>query len=841
VTHSDTFSAFLLCAEGWSRWAWPLFWQTALVAGVVWALSWLARGRSASFRYGLWMLVLARLVLPPGLSLPTGIMGDIRQPSSHSAGTGFPQRLEAEVSAAPWAKPKGACGPSLGASEGRSSQRTAPGPVPSGSEEFSGADFFSAPARGLPEADSARVSPAAALFSAWIAGCGLFSLLTLWRFVRLRRLVGQARPVQSGALFDLFRRCRERIPVPRGVRCSLWLADVFSSPAVVGILRVRVLLPSRLVSTLTQEELEPLILHELVHVKRWDVAVSWLQVFLQILHWHHPAVWLANRRIRCVREEACDDGVLAVTGRKHTEYGSSLVKVLETSCGRPSLSIGLLGVGESYGTLRHRLTRIMDSKRRVVSRLSFLSFLAICLLGAILLPARPSERTPAFSPRGDSLIGSGQAAETANTTKPVEVPAPSLPEEPAPEPEPGPVPAALPPAVPLPEEPAPEPESDPISAALSSAVSPQAQEPNPVVLADVLQVASPELTPQEPRREGAGAGVEAGGGKDTTAAAERTPPEKRDAIADVPAKPKMAEGESSKAEMDEVDSPPPRARRLAPLTRIEGAHTEEDTTTLPFEPDGTLTLENESGPVQVSVWDKPYIWIRAEKEMEVRRSGGVTVLLVVHVEKGSSPFQSLEEAQTYFDGFKARITGTRRHMTVKTVSPRRWSRVNLKMSYEIRLPRTANVNVSSHNGSVTVRGIEGSVQVAGKNGRLELADLPGGVEASMLNGEIAGRELAGGVRLTTLNGAVELRRGTTLREGERVVCESTNGAIRVVLPRTSAFELEAETRNGKVSATGFEMVPPVRNSLGKYAGRAGNGGGRLNLRTSNGQVSVSGT
>ena len=818
MTHSDTFSAFLLCAEGWFRWAWPLFWQTTVVAGAVWALSWLARGRSASFRYGLWMLVLARLVLPPGLSLPTGIMGDIRQPSSHSAGTGFPQRLEAEVTAAPSADAEGAFGPSMEVSEERSSQRTAPGPAPSGSEAFSGVVSFSAPARGLPEADSARISPAAALFSAWIAGCGLFSLLTLWRFVRLRRLLGQARPVESGALFDLFRRCRERIPVPRGARCSLWLADVFSSPAVVGILRVRVLLPSRLVSTLTQEELEPLILHELAHVKRWDVAVSWLQVFLQILHWHHPAVWFANRRIRCVREEACDDRVLAATGRKHTEYGSSLVKVLETSCGRPSLSIGLLGVGESYGALRHRLTRIMDSKRRVVSRLSFLSFLAICLLGAILLPARPSERTPAFSVRGNPLIGSGGAAEIAGATKPVEAP-----------------------AVPLTEEPAPGPEPSPVPAALLPAVSHQELEPNPVVLAEVFQVGSPDLTPEKPPREQSAAGIEAGSAEDMSPGAERTQPEKQDASPADAAKPKMAAEESSKVEMDETDSPPPRSRRFAPLTRIEGAHTEEDTTTLPFEADGTLTLENNDGSVHVSAWDKPYIWIRAKKEMQVRRSGGVTVLLLVRVAEGSLPFQSLGEAQTYFDGFRARITGTRRHITVKTVSPRQWGRVNLKMSYEIRLPRAANVNVSSLNGSVTVQGIEGSVQVSGKNGKLELADLPGGVEASTLNGEIAGRGLAGGVRLTTLNGAVELRRGTALREGERVVCESTNGAIRVFLPRASAFELEAETRNGKVSATGFEMVPPVRNSLGKYAGRAGNGGGRLNLRTSNGQVSVSGT
>ncbi len=67
----------------------------------------------------------------------------------------------------------------------------------------------------------------------------------------------------------------------------------------------------RALTGLTPEQLEAVIAHELGHIKRFDVAVNFLQMIAETLFFFHPAVWWLNRRIRADREDCCDDVAIA--------------------------------------------------------------------------------------------------------------------------------------------------------------------------------------------------------------------------------------------------------------------------------------------------------------------------------------------------------------------------------------------------------------------------------------------------------------------------------------------------------------------------------------------------
>src|SRR5579872_6334290 len=56
----------------WCDWMAQMGWQVAVLAGVLTAVCWLLRRRSARLRYALWLLVPLRLALPPGLAFATG-------------------------------------------------------------------------------------------------------------------------------------------------------------------------------------------------------------------------------------------------------------------------------------------------------------------------------------------------------------------------------------------------------------------------------------------------------------------------------------------------------------------------------------------------------------------------------------------------------------------------------------------------------------------------------------------------------------------------------------------------------------------------------------------------
>ena len=59
--------------------------------------------------------------------------------------------------------------------------------------------------------------------------------------------------------------------------------EAISVPVVVGVFRPIILLPAALMSGLSPDQLQALILHELAHIRRHDMLVNLLQRFVAVL------------------------------------------------------------------------------------------------------------------------------------------------------------------------------------------------------------------------------------------------------------------------------------------------------------------------------------------------------------------------------------------------------------------------------------------------------------------------------------------------------------------------------------------------------------------------------
>ena len=144
---------------------------------------------------------------------------------------------------------------------------------------------------------------------AWLAGVAgywLFVLVQHWRFAaRLKH----EHPVTDGRILALLEACKAELRLRTSVR--LLETTRVSTPAVFGYFRPRLLLPKALLDTWDTPELRHVILHELVHIRRRDVLLNWVLIFAQGLHWFNPAVWFALRRLRAEREVLCDAIVLS--------------------------------------------------------------------------------------------------------------------------------------------------------------------------------------------------------------------------------------------------------------------------------------------------------------------------------------------------------------------------------------------------------------------------------------------------------------------------------------------------------------------------------------------------
>ena len=94
-------------------------------------------------------------------------------------------------------------------------------------------------------------------------------------------------------------------------------------PLACGVLCPAVVLP-RGASEWPATRLVTVLRHELVHVRRWDLAAQALAQVVCSLYWFHPLAWLAARKLRQERERACDDAVLAAGIAPH-DYAAELV------------------------------------------------------------------------------------------------------------------------------------------------------------------------------------------------------------------------------------------------------------------------------------------------------------------------------------------------------------------------------------------------------------------------------------------------------------------------------------------------------------------------------------
>jgi hypothetical protein len=159
---------------------------------------------------------------------------------------------------------------------------------------------------------------------------------------------------------------------------------------VVGLFRSRVVVPEGLFSALDDQEVDAVLLHELMHVKRHDNLLRLCQSGVVALFWFHPLVWWLDRRLRWESERACDEGVLRLTGANRV-YASGLFKAM-----RFALGLNLPGVsGMSRLWLQSRIQAVLNHQNRKDSPVKFTitASVLVALFGLATLVAS----TPAAS------------------------------------------------------------------------------------------------------------------------------------------------------------------------------------------------------------------------------------------------------------------------------------------------------------------------------------------------------------------------------------------------------------------------------------------------------------
>lgn len=325
---------------------------------------------SKRWQYYIWLVVLARLLLPftPEVSLIGALFQE--EPAAAQADT-----------------------PTGGTF------------LPSEPEDFTilppeyGADLLEPAPGGSPPSFTFSLSQALAnLWLVWLCAALVLLVRKITVYQSFVRYVKAGRTeVSDPLLLDRLAQLGESVGVKRPV--ELYVNPLVSSPLLVGFFRPCIVLPS---AELPEADFRCTLLHELTHCKRRDLCYKWLVQLAVCVHWFNPLVYWMAREIARMCELSCDEAVIrTLTPQERRAYGETLLNAAGAG-GSYRNTLASVTLHESAEQLKERLSAIMSyqKKSKWVAGVSFL-LAALTITGGVAAGAyNPQTASEASEPRG---------------------------------------------------------------------------------------------------------------------------------------------------------------------------------------------------------------------------------------------------------------------------------------------------------------------------------------------------------------------------------------------------------------------------------------------------------
>lgn len=304
---------------------------------IISVLRYLLRGRiSSRLQYGLWLLVVMRLVLPYSLfESPVSVMNVIPD---------F-QRNDSII---------------VQPNSGNTMLPSYDAPAPQSIQEIS--DSTTGTTNTVDGKVTARF--------VWLCGMILSGVFFFISNIRFNRKL---------------KRNRRQIDTPQSP-LPVYMAASLSSPCLYGIVKPVIYLTPD--SPSDGKRAAYVIAHELTHYHQKDHIWSFVRVLCLCIHWFNPLVWLAAELSRRDSELACDEGTLHRIGPENrVEYGRTLIEMMVA----PSRSLDIFCCATTMtggkGEMKERIKRIAKQPKMLITTLAVVIIVALasiaCTFGGV--------------------------------------------------------------------------------------------------------------------------------------------------------------------------------------------------------------------------------------------------------------------------------------------------------------------------------------------------------------------------------------------------------------------------------------------------------------------------
>jgi DUF4097 and DUF4098 domain-containing protein YvlB len=174
---------------------------------------------------------------------------------------------------------------------------------------------------------------------------------------------------------------------------------------------------------------------------------------------------------------------------------------------------------------------------------------------------------------------------------------------------------------------------------------------------------------------------------------------------------------------------------------------------------------------------------------------------------------------------------------------------------EMDVPRTADLNIHTGDGSITcdpvsgavtldsgdgsisAQGLTGSVRLHSGDGSIQASGIDGSLDASSGDGRITVRGRFDALQLHSGDGSIEAAASSGSRIASPWSVRTGDGSISVSLPGNFAADLDVHTGDGRITMDVPVTVSGVLNRS-TIRGKLGAGGGPLTIRSGDGSIHI---
>jgi len=253
-----------------------------------------------------------------------------------------------------------------------------------------------------------------------------------------------------------------------------------------------------------------------------------------------------------------------------------------------------------------------------------------------------------------------------------------------------------------------------------------------------------------------------------------------------------------------------------------------------LETNGSFSLTNVSGNIDVNSWDKEEVKMMAKKSISSWGTDNPEELLnKIEIEISSQP----------------------KNLKIHTRYPvLSWVK-NVRVDYQLWIPATSstqlesvsgNIQMADHlnrvhaktvSGNIKLNNIKGNVEVKTVSGKVNALQIKGDIKANSVSGNLIFRDCEGRFSsLHSTSGNIEAELLTLDEDASDMSLTTVSGDINLYLPDEASFDLNIKTVSGEIDTKFKVLIESVKKN--QLVGEVGAGGLDIELRTISGDISL---